>query len=344
VHIDPVIFSVTILGLTLTLRWYGVLVMLGAVVGGWFAEKEVNRRGAKGELVWDAMVYVIPAGVIGARLWYVMNTTLGGNDYYLQQPIQILNIPQGGLHFFGGLLFGALALILYLRQNKLDPWMFLDAIAPVTLIGQAVARPANFINQELYGQPTTLPWGIPIDAAHRIAAYADMSRFPESTRFHPTFAYEMIWNFAAAALLLWLARRYADKIKPGTMVGGWLVLAGVGRALIEIFRPDQPKIPGTPVTYSALVSILMAVAGVVILLVRFGKLRLGSLQFPEAYKLAAQPVVAVEADSAAPLVAETEDAKPSVRKAPARRVTSRTTSPKKTTSTDKRPKSKLSKK
>ena len=293
--INPVIFSFTILGLTLTLRWYGVLVMLGVVVGGWVAEKEINRRGGNGSAVWDAMVWVIPAGVIGARLWYVVNATLGGNAYYMQNPVQILNIPQGGLHFFGGLLFGAIALFYYMRSNKLDPWLFLDAIAPVTLIGQAVARPANFINQELYGPPTTLPWGIPIDAAHRIPAFSSLGLYPvDTTRFHPTFAYEMVWNFLAAALLLWIARRYAEKIKPGTILGGWLVLAGVGRALIEIFRPDQPKIPGTAISYSALVSVLMAVAGAIILLARFGKIKLGSFTFPDAYQIAAAPVAAPE--------------------------------------------------
>lgn len=290
--IDPVIFSVNVFGLQLTLHWYGVLVMLGAVVGGWFAEKEVTRRGEKGMHVWDAMVWVIPAGVLGARLWFVLNATLGGNNYYMQNPIQILNIPQGGLHFFGGLLFGGIALLYYMRRYKLDAWLFLDAIAPVTLIGQAVARPANFINQELYGQPTTLPWGIPIDAAHRINEYTNLGLYPvDTTRFHPTFAYEMIWNFLAAAFLLWLSRRYADRIKPGTILGGWLVLAGVGRALIEIFRPDQPKIPGTQITYSALVSLLMAVAGVILLLARFGKIKLGSFTFPDAYQIAPEEVV-----------------------------------------------------
>src|SRR4030065_1356489 len=147
--IDPIIFSIKLFGLTLTLRWYGVLVMLGALVGTWIAEKEVNRRGENGERIWDLMLWVLPAGIVGARLWYIFNTTLGGSRYYLDDPLKIINIPEGGLHFFGGLVFGAIALLLYLNRNKLDVWLFLDAIAPAALIGQAVARPANFINQEL---------------------------------------------------------------------------------------------------------------------------------------------------------------------------------------------------
>ena len=272
--IDPVIFSFKLFSLTLTLRWYGVLVMLGAAVGAWFAEKEINRRGEKGETIWDALVWVLPAGIIGARLWYVVNATLGGNTYYKENPMQILNIPQGGLHFFGGLLFGAIALLIYLRLQKKDTWLFLDAIAPAALIGQAIARPANFINQELYGPPTNLPWGIPIQADHRLAQYADLNQFPvDATRFHPTFAYEMVLNILAGLFLLWYARQYKERMKPGAIFSAWLVLAGIIRAFIEFFRPDQPLIPGTAVTYSMVVSLLMAVAGAVMLLVRYGKLQ-----------------------------------------------------------------------
>lgn len=288
--IDPVIFSFKLFGITIALRWYGVLVMLGVMVAAWIAEREYTRRGENSEHIWNALIWALPVGVVGARLWYVANATLGGNSYYLDNPGQILNIPQGGLHFFGGLLFGAIAMIIYLRRNNLDTWLLLDVAAPVTMIGQAIARPANFINQELYGQPTTLPWGIPIETAHRIPPYNDMGLYPESTRFHPTFAYEMAWNFLAAGLLLWLIRRYPEKFKPGAPFGWWLVLAGVGRVLIEFFRPDQPRIPGTDISYSALVSALMAVAGTILLLVRYGYIRLKFAdKWEEEYRIAKQP-------------------------------------------------------
>jgi phosphatidylglycerol:prolipoprotein diacylglycerol transferase len=140
--------------------------------------------------------------------------------------------------------------------------MLLDSVAPALLIGQALARPANFINQELYGPPTTLPWGIPISAERRLPPWNDLGQFPlETTRFHPTFAYEMAWNFLAAGLMLWLERRYAGKFQPGTMFALWLVLAGLGRFLIEAFRPDQPRLPGLDLSYSRLISALMALAG-----------------------------------------------------------------------------------
>ena len=284
---NPDIFTFKLFNFPITLRWYGVLVMFGAVIGALIAEREIKRRGENGESVWDALIWVLPAGIIGARLWYVLNSILGGSSYYLDDPIKIINIPEGGLHFFGGLLFGGVALYFYLKNNGMDFWLFLDAIAPAALIGQALARPANFINQELYGQPTKLFWGISIDAQHRLPKFANLSQFPvETTRFHPTFAYEMILNILLALLLLWISRQYAENMKPGAIFAGWLVSAGLIRTFIEFFRPDQPLIGTSFVTYSMLVSFLMAIVGVLLLLVRYGKLQLALAEgWEEQYHL-----------------------------------------------------------
>lgn len=268
--IDPVIFTIELFGREFPLRWYGVIVMVAIVVGALIVERELKRRGEKGDRIWDALIWVLPAGIIGARLWYVLNAILGGNRSYLENPASMIRVWEGGLHIFGGFLFGTLALLFYLRQNKLDPWLFLDAAGPAVLIGQGIGRIANFINQELYGPPTTLPWGIPIEADHRLPQYQNLGVFPvETTRFHPTFAYEMLWNFAAAGLLLWLSRRYRDELKPGALFAGWLVFAGVGRVIIEFFRPDQPKIPELGISYSSIFAALMAVTGVILLLARY---------------------------------------------------------------------------
>jgi phosphatidylglycerol:prolipoprotein diacylglycerol transferase len=304
--IDPVIFTIRIGGWEFPLRWYGVIVMIGVIVGSLIVERELKRRGEKGDRIWDALIWVLPAGIIGARLWYILNATLGGNRYYIENPAQILNIPQGGLHIFGGLLLGGLALLYYLRQNKLDPWIFLDAAGPAMLIGQAIGRIANFINQELYGPPTTLPWGIPIAAEHRLPQFANL---PISTRFHPTFAYEMVWNILAASFLLWLSRRYQRQLKPGALFAGWLIAAGVGRVIIEFFRPDQPKIPGFGFSYSSLVSALMAIAGVIMLLVRYKKINPAFAEnWEEEYQIA-KPIAEVEGSvgSETPQVKRTEN-------------------------------------
>jgi len=156
----------------------------------------------------------------------------------------------------------------------------LDAIAPAVFIGQALARPANFINQELFGQPTTLPWGIKINPSQPYQTPTSMVGHSQQevldyikvTRFHPTFAYEMILNILLALLLLWVARQYKDKIKSGTIFSVWLALAGLARAFIENFRPDQPKIGNSFVSYTMLVSFLMAIVGAVMLLIRNRKL------------------------------------------------------------------------
>lgn len=286
--IDPVMFTIRLFGYERDVYWYGLIVMLGVLVGSWIVERNLKRRGEDGEKLWDALIWVVLIGIVGARLWYVLNATLGGNRIYVENPIQILNIGGGGLHIFGGFLFGAIVLLWFIRRNNLDPWLYLDMAGPGLLVGQAIGRLGNFINQELYGPPTALPWGIPISPENRLLEFRSL---PESARFHPTFAYEMLWNFAAAGLLLWLSRRYEKQLKPGTLFAGWLILAGVGRTWIEFFRPDQPKIPELGISYSALISALMAVAGAVVLMIRYKGINVSFAEgWEEGYKIT-PPVV-----------------------------------------------------
>ena len=276
--IDPVIFSFKLFTWTVTLTWYGLIVMSGVLIGAWFAEREVRRRGENGEALLDAMVWPVVIGILGARLWYVVNATLGGNNSFLQDPMSIIRPPIAGLHFFGGLLFGGLALAIFLKRNGYDVWLFLDAVAPVALLGQAFGRLGNYINQELYGPPMTLPWGIPIEASHRLAPYADLTQFPvDTTRFHPTFAYEMILNVLAFLFIIWYSRRDENE-KPGIAFSLWLICAGFIRVFIEFFRPDQPRIGDSFISYTMVVAFLMGVAGVILFLVRNGKLQLAALE------------------------------------------------------------------
>jgi phosphatidylglycerol:prolipoprotein diacylglycerol transferase len=259
----------------------------------------------------------------------VINATLGGDTRYANDPSEILKVWHGGLHIFGGLLLGGAVLIFYLNKNKLDTWLFLDAAGPAVLVGQAIGRIANFINQELYGPPTTVPWGIPISAEHRLPQYADLAKFPvDVTRFHPTFAYEMIWNFASAGILLWLSKRYGKQLKPGTIFAGWLVAAGIGRTWIELFfRPDQPKIGDSIVSYSAIVSALMAIVGAIILMARYKALDLQVAEnWEEGYKISTQQPQLL-AESIEPVEVIEEPKAPRVKK-----TTAKPTAAKKTTS------------
>src|SRR6185369_1326298 len=225
--INPIIFTIG----GFSLRWYGVIVMVGVIVGSLMVERVLKQHGENGDAIWDALVWILPAGIIGARLWYVINATLGGDSRFSNDPAEIIKVWHGGLHIFGGFVVGGAVLLYYLNKNKLDAWLFLDAAGPAMLVGQAIGRIANFINQELYGPPTTLPWGISISPEHRLPQFASL---PDTTRFHPTFAYELLWNLATASLLLWFSRRYEKQIKPGTIFAGWLIAAGVGRTWLEI--------------------------------------------------------------------------------------------------------------
>ena len=269
--IDPVLFSFKLFNLQVELTWYGLIVMSSVLLGGWLAEKEVRRRGENGEALFDAMIWAVVGGIVGARLWYVINAAIAGNRSSIEDPMSIIRPPIAGLHIFGGLLLGSIVLIVYLRRNGYDSWLFLDSVAPVVLIGQAFGRLGNFINQELYGPPTQLPWGISIPADHRLLQFADL---PETTRFHPTFAYEMILNVLAYLFILWYSRQKEDELKPGAVFSLWLIFAGFNRVFIEFFRPDQPKLGETFITTSMLVAFLMGVTGVVMYLVRNGKLQL----------------------------------------------------------------------
>lgn len=313
--IDPVIFTIG----NFSLRWYGVIVMTGVIIGSLMVERKLKQDGENPDTLWDALVWwvsfgptiktplgsfrlglplgVLPMGIVGARLWYVLNDILGGDTRYLDDPSQIYKVWEGGLHIYGAILFGAVTLLLFLRRRNLDPWLFLDAAGPALLVGQAIGRLANFINQELYGPPTTLPWGIPIDRLHRLPQFANL---PESTRFHPTFAYEMLWNFIAAGFLLWLWNRYKEEIKPGTIFAGWMMLAGMGRVWIEFFRPDQPKIGNTLISYSMVAAGGLAVAGAILLMARYKAIPLAFAEtWEEEYRVAgqaAEPAAAAEED------------------------------------------------
>lgn len=282
---DPIIF--TIPGTNISLHWYGVIMAAGIILAGLVAEWGVRQRGEDGEHIWELLIWAVPFGIIGARLWYVVNDMLGGGRYYIENPLQILNLPQGGLHFYGAVLFGAVGALIFVRRSKLDFRIFLDAAAPALLVGQALVRPANFINQELYGQPTDLPWGIRIEALHRIAPWDNMFQYPyETTFFHPTFAYEMLWNFLATGILLWIALEFKNRIKPASIFAGWLVLEGVGREIIEFFRPDQPRLGSTDISYSRIIAGLMILVGIFWLLVKYEIIKIPFLKpGPDQYKL-----------------------------------------------------------
>ncbi len=236
-------------GSSFPIYWYGILIVTGALVGAWIATLEAKRRGIDTDHVWNALLLCLILGVIGARLYHVVSSPTGTNiglAYYMQNPMEILNFRQGGLGIYGAVAGGLLAILIYVRYTKLNFWMMVDIAIPGLFFGQAIGRWGNFFNQELYGYPTTLPWGIPIDAAHRLPLFADLTKYPvETTHFHPTFLYESLWNLGSALLVLYIARRWS-KAKPGDMLFLWGILYGLGRFLVEFQRPDAWLISGIP--------------------------------------------------------------------------------------------------
>lgn len=285
--IDPVLVDFEIFGLAISIHWYGVIIGISVIIGSLIAEREIVKRGGREGYVWDLLVWVVLGGIIGARLWYVLNDIAGGSTYFLDDPGRMFKVWEGGLHIYGAIALGLVVAFSYTRRHPFDRWLLLDAMAPTLLVAQAFGRLANFINQELYGPPTDLPWGVQIAAENRIAPWNDLTAFPvESTRFHPTFFYEMIWNLLAAAVILLLWRKYKEGLKPGAAFFLWMFFEGLGRFWLEYFRPDQPVIPGTAISYSRIVATLLAVIGALLLLVRYEKIRLPFLSpGPEQYAL-----------------------------------------------------------
>ena len=268
--IDPVAFTIPI-GDGFPVYWYGIIITVGIVLGAWWAGREIEKRGQSVDDLYNGLLLVVLAGYLFARLWYVFqDAVLAGNSAAYTSFLDVINIRAGGANILGGFIGAALVGFIYVKWRKLSFWDYADVAGPTLLLAQAIGRWGNFINQELYGQPTELPWGILID--NRIAPYNDLALYPPDTRFHPTFLYESLWLFAGFFLLTYLNRRFRDRWRAGTLFGAFLIWWGGGRAWVELFRPDQPTVGDSFITYSMLLALALAVAGVMILLRRQGKL------------------------------------------------------------------------
>jgi phosphatidylglycerol:prolipoprotein diacylglycerol transferase len=228
----------------LFIRFYGIILMTGAVAGGWLATREAKRRGYDPEIVWDLLVYLIIGGVVGARLWHIFtpppSSIQQGIDthFYLTHPFDALAVWNGGLGIPGAVMGGVLALYLYARKNKINFAEWLDIGAPSLALGQAIGRWGNFFNQELYGAPTNLPWKLYIDSQHRLQGYENVSYY------HPLFAYESLLNLANMFFLLWIARQYKEKLKTGDVFLVYLIFYPVVRFLLDFLRLDASQVAG----------------------------------------------------------------------------------------------------
>lgn len=269
IQIDPVAFTIPI-GNGFDIYWYGIIVTLGILAGVWWAAREIKKRGQSVDDLLNGAILVIFSGYFFARLTYVILDMADGGKY--DSLLDVINIRAGGVNILGGFIGAAIVGWIFAKWRRLKIWHYADAAGPALLLAQAIGRWGNYVNQELYGPPTDLPWGILISAPHRMAIYANMQEFPETTRFHPTFLYESIMLFIGFLLLAWLNGRYRNIWAPGTTFGLFLIWWGGNRAWIELFRPDQATVGNSFITYSMLMAVGLALVGVWIVLARNKKL------------------------------------------------------------------------
>lgn len=224
---DPVAFRI----FGIEVMWYGVLISIAVLIGIILALREARRVGVKEDDFIDLLLFAIPSALIGARLYYVIFSW----DYYGKNLDQILNFRGGGLAIHGAIIGAVIVAIIFTRKRNLDFWQIADIAAPSLILGQAIGRWGNYINQEAYGTPTDLPWGIMIDGV----------------KVHPTFLYESIGNFIIFLILLWYRRKRAKA--SGEVFLLYIMLYSLVRFFVEGLRTDSLMLG--PIRVAQLISI-----------------------------------------------------------------------------------------
>lgn len=215
------------------IRGYAFAIILGIVAAIWISERRWEARGGTRGEISDLAVWAVPFGLVGGRLYHVATDP----DRYFGadgSAWQILYVWRGGLGVWGAIAMGALGVVIACKLRGIRILPVIDTMAPGVLVAQALGRWGNWFNQELFGKPTDLPWGLEIDVAHRPPGYADQATF------HPTFLYESLWCLLAAAILVWADRRW--KLGHGRVVALYVLLYTVARALIENLRIDTVQL------------------------------------------------------------------------------------------------------
>jgi phosphatidylglycerol:prolipoprotein diacylglycerol transferase len=245
--------------------FYGILIMAGVIAAAFLGQAEAKRRGIDPDYIWDALFWLVLAGIVGARLWHVFTPPPSmveqgiTTKWYLTHPLDMLNIRNGGLGIPGAIIGGALAMWLYCRNKKISFLSLTDTVIPGVALAQAIGRWGNFFNQELYGKPTSLPWKIYIDPAHRVPGYQN------NDYFHPLFLYESLWNLLNMAILLWMGRRFEKWLKPGDLFYIYMIMYAIGRFSLDFLRLDASQVGGINFNQTFMVFVALA-AGVLLFL------------------------------------------------------------------------------
>lgn len=225
---DPVAFKI----FGIEVMWYGILISLAVIIGTVLALRETKRQGVDENDFIDLLLYAIPIAIVGARLYYVIFNW----NYYKDDLVQILNFRGGGLAIHGALISAVIVAVIFTRKRHIDFWKMADIAAPSIVLGQAIGRWGNYINQEAYGTPTDLPWGIMVNGV----------------KVHPTFLYESIGDFSIFLFLLWY-RRNREKVS-GEVFLIYIMLYSLVRFFVEGLRTDSLMLG--PIRVAQLVSVL----------------------------------------------------------------------------------------
>lgn len=219
----------------LRVHFYALFILTGIVFALLLTESRLKARGVESGVALDVSFWAIPFGILGGRFFHVITHP---NDYFYQGAdlLAPFRIWEGGLAIYGALLFGALGAFIGARKSGIKILSYLDAVAPGILLAQAIGRWGNYFNNELFGLPTDLPWGLEISSSN--PAYP--MGLPDGVLFHPTFLYESIWSLVGVALLLAADKRF--NLRWGRMIGLYLVYYSLGRIWVEAIRIDPSEI------------------------------------------------------------------------------------------------------
>ena len=244
----------------LRIHIYALCILLGIALATWITDARLSKRGAERGVVLDIILWAVPLGIIGARFYHVFTHP---TDYFYEGAdlMKVFYIWEGGNAIFGSLLGGAVGAWIGCKQTGIRFWSFADALAPAMLIAQATGRLGNYFNHELFGQPTTLPWGLEIESTNP----AFPAGLPEGTLFHPMFLYEILWNLLGAFVIIVLERKLY--LRWGKAFGVYLIWYGIGRSIFETYRLDSSE-TFLSIRTNVWAALLAIVVGVLIILIQ----------------------------------------------------------------------------
>ncbi len=262
---DPIILTLGPFGI----RWYGLLIVTGIMLGAAAAAFIAQEQDKDPDHIWDMLLLAVFLAIVGARMYHVFSKPSGGLlgwDHYKANPIEVFYLWEGGLGIFGAIIGGALGVLIYCLWHKLRPLRWMDFTAPGLALGQSIGRWGNYMNRELYGPPTNLPWGLEIPQNHRIIPYTDMNQYPPETLFHPTFLYESLAALALFLILFWIGAKHYRRLKEGDLLISYLIGYATIRFFTEMLRPDAWTIG--KLAAAQIFSLIFIIGGIIALVVR----------------------------------------------------------------------------